>query len=434
MSKNPSDISRRRFVSTAALAAAPMIVPSSVLGQRAGAFAPSDRIVMAGLAIGNRGSGDLRNFMTYDDVVFVAICDVRESQRETIKTAIDEKYGNNDCQMYDDQHELLARQDLDAVLIAAGERWHTLLAIEAVKAGKDVYCEKPCGSTIEQDVALRETIRRYPQVYQAGCQRRHAPNFVFAVDLAHSGKLGILRTVKAQCIGAQSPVPTYDWLPAEEEPPREVVWWDRWLGPAPWRPYNSYYLGGGRSWAEWFDFHGGSILEWGSHTVDLCQWAAGCDHTSAITYEPDAQDSQDDPFNVYCRYANGVQLVIGRGPEWLGLGSCSVRFEGDDGWVEVGDGNGIAVSDNLKGELPPSFAQNDPTWLHIRNMLDCVKTRSEPKAGATSTANEHITAHAALISVQLGRKLEWDPEKLEFVNDDEANRMRSRAMRAPWRL
>lgn len=423
-----------------AAAAAPMIVPSRVLGQRAGAVAPSDKIVMAGLGIGNRGGGDMQALLTYPQVQVVAVCDVRDERREAIKSAIDKRYGNRNARMYAVHEDLLARDDIDAILIAAGERWHTLLSIYAARAGKDVYCEKPCGSTIAQDQALRAAFNRYGRVYQAGCQRRNGDNFVFAVELARNGKLGKLQSVHAQTIGGQSPITTHSWLPPEPEPARQVVDWDRWLGPCPWRPFNSTYLRGGAAWATYFDFHGGSILEWGTHTVDLCQWAAGMDHTHAVEYEPHCKDSATEPHYVIGTYPNGVKLFIrnqggdfGTKP-WMGLGSCSVRFEGSDGWVETGDSGKVEVSDNLKGELHPFRAANLALAFHLQEFLDCVKSRGVTRANHVTVANTHITCHAAQLSAQLGRKLTWNPVKEEFVNDAEANRMRSRAMREPWRI
>lgn len=426
-------LSRRQFVmsSAAASVAAPMIVPSTVLGQRAGAVPPSDRIVMGGIGIGSRGAYDLQTFLKYKDVQFVAVCDVRNERREAVKSMVDKTYGNQDCAMYQEHEELLARQDIDAVLIATGDRWHAPLSILAARYGKDVYCEKPCSMTIAESQALAENFRRYGRIYQAGCQRRNGGNFVLAVELARSGRLGKLRTLHAQAGPATSwpPLPRHDWLPAEPEPSKLVVDWDRWLGPCPWRPYNHFYVQG--RWRNFYDFHGGGILEWGSHTVDLCQWANDADNTQPVEYEP--QGDNKGPYYVYCRYANGVQLVL-RDAGWLGLGSCSIRFEGDDGWVETGDSSKMEGSPNLRDELRPVTDYQRALANHVRDFLDCVKTRSQPRANALAACNTHIACHAAYIAFQLGRKLTWDPVRAEFVGDAEANRLRSRAMREPWRI
>jgi len=413
-------VSRRRFVETAALVPAPLVVGCSALG-RGGAVAPSNRIVLGGLGLGGRGAAVLSAFLAAPEVQFVAVCDVRAERREAIQKLAAEKYGIKDCVGYRDMHELLDREDLDAVLIATGDRWHTLASILAAQAGKDIYCEKPCSMTIAESRALADAVRRYGRVYQAGTQRRNIGNFVWAVELAHSGKLGKLHTLHANTL---DPKTTHDWLPAEPEPPKEVVDWDRWLGPCPWRPYNTLYING--RWRGYFDFHGGGILEWGSHTVDLCQWANRADHTAPVEYEPQGN-------HVICRYANGVKLVM-RDTGWMGLGTCSVRFEGDGGWIETGDTGKMALSDNLAAEHRTITQRGTDPAPHVRDFLNCVKSRALPRANAEATCQAHIACHAAYIAWQLGRKLRWDPAKEEFVGDREANRMRSRAMREPWRI
>lgn len=430
MTKGSGFISRRQFVTAGGAAiAAPMIVPSSVLGQRAGAVAPSDRIVFGGIGIGGRGPASVACILSYKDARFVAVADIQNAHRESVKSTVDRRYQNKDCAMYATHEELLARDDIDGVLIATGDRWHTPMTIMAAKAGKHIYCEKPCSLTIQESQAMAAAVRRYGITYQAGCQRRNGKNFMFAVELAHSGKLGKLRTL--HCNSAPEPITSQDWLAAEPEPPKEVVDWDRWLGPCPWRPYNSRYVRG--AWRGYFDFHGGGILEWSSHTADQCQLANNADDTQPIEYEP--HGGATGPYSVVCKYANGVKLVH-RDTGWLGLGTCSVRFEGDNGWVETGDTGKIEVSDNLKSELPPpekGEVFNLTLHYHWRNFIECIKTGSLPKANADAVANNHIGCHAAYIAYQLGRKLTWDPAKQEFINDAEANRMRSREMREPWR-
>ena len=183
-------ITRRQILQSAV---APLIVPSLVLGQRAGAVAPSDKIVFGGIGIGSRGAHDLSKILNIPDAKFVAICDVRNERREEIKATVDKKYGDRGCEMYDDQYALLARQDIDAVLIATGDRWHTPLSIIAAQHGKDVYCEKPCSMSIEESWALAAAFRRYNRLYQAGCQRRNGANFAQCKQLLKSGALEIGR-------------------------------------------------------------------------------------------------------------------------------------------------------------------------------------------------------------------------------------------------
>ena len=299
-----------------------MLVPGRVLGLN-GAVAASERITLAGLGIGGRGGYVLGCMMDEPVVQFVAIADPQKSRREGVKAKAEAKYGPGVAE-YRDFREMLPREDIDAVLIATGDRWHTLASIYTAKAGKDIYCEKPCSMTIAESQALAETMRRYGRIYQAGTQRRSVANFLFAADLCHSGRLGKLTAVHANTL---DPGTSHDWLPAEPEPSLDECDWNLWLGPTPWRPFNSQYVRGG--WRGFFDFHGGGILEWGAHTVDLCSWAGVNDQTMPTLYEPT-------PNGCIATYDNGLKLVM-RVEGWMGLGTCSVRYEGEEGWVETGD-------------------------------------------------------------------------------------------------
>jgi hypothetical protein len=331
--------------------------------------------------------------------------------------------GNKDCKTYIDMRELLARDDIDAVLIATGPNWHATAATMAAKAGKDVYCEKPCTKNIVQSLALADIFRRTARVFQAGTQRRSLPNFAYAIELARTGKLGKLETMHAHPGGLGTKMS--GWLPAEPEPPREVMDWDMYLGPTAWRPYNNklknafhFEKGGG--------LVGGGCLEWGSHCVDLCQWANDADDTAPVEYEP--VNGQ-----LHARYANGVKLVL-RNDGWLPLGSCPVRFEGSTDWIETGDNADIAASsDSLllnRGKKIPGY----PADFHVRNFLDCVKTRALTRAHADAACWAHIACHASNVALFLNRKVRFDPKTTMFINDEQANRLRSEALRAPWRI
>src|ERR1035437_8542130 len=419
-------VNRRRFLKAAvqvgALLAAPQIVRGAVLG-RDGGVAPSDRIVLGAIGIGNRGSYDLGCFMEEPDVRFVAICDVKAARREAIKKKADTKYGNQDCAMYRDLRDLLARSDIDAVLIATGPNWHATASIMAANAGKDVYCEKPCTKNIAQSLALAETFRRTGRVFQAGTQRRSLPNFAFAIDLARRGKLGRLQTLYAHPGGLKTS--TSGWPTPEPEPDREQVDWDLYLGPAAWRPYNKSLLDG-------FNFEkgggltGGGCLEWGSHCVDLCQWANDADSTAPVEYEPVGDE-------LHARYANGVKLVM-RDNGWLPLGSCPVRFEGTTGWVETGDDGEMVASTDALLVGKKAKVSGYPANFHIRDFLDCVRSRGQTRANADAACHAHIACHAANIALFLGRKVQYDPIKNEFIGDEQDNRLRSEALREPWRI
>ncbi len=425
--------STRRGFLKAALAGStvvslPWIVSARALG-REGTTAAGARLTLGVIGFGPRCKYDLAAMLTMPDIQCVALADVQSSRREAGKEMIDARYGNKDCAVYRDFRELLARKDIDAVLIATGDRWHAPASILAAKAGKDVYSEKPCGLTIAYCQELADTMKATRRVFQAGTQRRSVPNFQQAVHLARSGKLGKIHTVYASVYAPQIETA---WLPGEPTPPREVCDWNLWLGPAPWRPYNSKYVAGG--WRGHYDFDSGArLLDWGAHTVDLCQWANDADDTMPIEYEPSST-------NITCRYANGVKLVLdflktpfGERPGWITrLGTCPVRFVGEEGWVETGDSGEIEVHPaSLKSELKETAAPTSglDVSAHARNFLDCIKSRGETAANAQVMRRSHIACHAAALSWLLNRKLTFDPAKEAFVNDDEANGLRSRPAR-----
>jgi predicted dehydrogenase len=318
----------------------------------------------------------------------------------------------------------LDRNDIDTVLIATGPNWHAAAAMYAARAGKDMYCEKPVTKNIAQSLILAETMRRTGRVFQAGTQRRNLPHFAFACELARSGKLGKLKRVYAHPMGMQAMMS--GWLPAEPPPDPEIVDWNMYLGPAAWRPFNAKLLDG-------FNFEkggglvGGGVLEWGSHCVDLCQWAIG-DRMVPTEYNP-PKDGQ-----LVAKYPDGCELVF-RETGWLPLGSCPVRFEGETGWVEAGDSGKLVLSspELLAGRKVEEIG-GYPATFHVRDFLDCVKTRSQPKGNADAACNAHIACHAANIALALNRKVTYDPQKHEFINDEQANRLRSEALREPWRI
>ncbi len=422
--RSPS-VSRRSFLqgtlATGATLSLPTFVPGSALGAGQ-AVPPSERIVVGGIGLGGRGRYVLGEFLKFPVTQFVAIADCQLSRREQVKKTVDAHYGNADCTMYRDMFELLGRRDIDAVLIATGDRWHTMASITAARAGKDIYCEKPCSLTMQESRALADVINLYGRIYQAGTQRRSIGNFMLAIEMAQTGKLGKLLEVHANTL---SPGVTHDWLPAEPQPGLDECDWDRWLGPCPWRPYNARYVAGG--WRGHFDFHGGGILEWGAHTVDLCQAAASADDTAPIEYVPNES-------GAVCTYANGVKLVM-RKDGWLGLGTCSARFVGDAGWVETGDSGAMRVEpDSLLSQKKTFKMAGTSAATHVANFLECVKTRRLTRANASVAGQSHIVCHAAYIAWQLGRTLKFDPVKEEFIGDEQANRMRSRAMREPWTI
>lgn len=389
----------------------------------------NSRINLGVIGIGPRCTYDLTAMLKFDDIRCVAIADVQKSRREKGKALVDGHYGNADCRLHRDFRELLQRDDIDAVLIATGDRWHAHASMAAAEAGKDVYSEKPCGITIEACQQLADTMHESKRVFQAGTQRRSVPNFQKAVALAHSGQLGRIHTLHASVY-----YPTLDntWLPAQPQPDKDICDWNMWLGPAPWRPFNQQYVNG--RWRGHWDFDSGArLLDWGAHTVDLCQWANQADDTMPIEYEPHEK-------NIVCRYANGVKLIIdflkdpfgNRDPHYITrLGTCPVRFVGDAGWVETGDSGEIvveskALKDDVQGE---KRVRGLDVSEHSRNFFDCIRSRKATNANPNVMRRSHIASHAAAIAWILGRKLTLNPQTEEFVNDPEANLLRSRRFR-----
>ncbi len=435
MSKTGSNLTRRRFLKRAALmAAAPSIIPATALG-RGGRVAPSDRIILGGIGIGRRGSHDLRWMLPEPDVQFVAVCDAKKQSRLNVKNIVDTRYGNKDCKMYRDMRQFLAeRTDIDALLIATGDRWHALAAIMAMRAGKDVYSEKPSCMTIAEGRAVIETAKRYRRIYQTGTQRLSEGNFTFCNEMLRLGRLGEVHTVRAHIAPWDAAELRHDWLPAEPEPPKEEVDWDQWLGPCPWRPYNSAYVRGG--WRGFYDFHTSCIGEWGAHTFAQCQVAIGAANTAGIEYKYVNNKSGD---GMVVTFANGIKMILERDLKkkyWRG--SCGVRYEGTEGWVAAADG--YSKPDVSSAEMLADFkklvgdytARTQRPMSHVRNFLDCVKSRHQTVANPQVMHYSMTTVHAANICMWLKRDLRYDPVKEEFLNDDEANRLRSRAMRAPW--
>ena len=421
-------ISRRGFLGrTAAVGAAsvaPTIIPSSALGLD-GAVPPSERVVVGGIGIGNRGTYDLSCFLQQPDVQFAAICDVKEARRLAVKKTADEHHGNQNCEMYGDFRQLLDRGDIDAVLIATGPNWHGLMAMLAAKAGKDIYCEKPCTKNIAETLVHRDTMRRCGTVFQAGTQRRNLPHFAFACELARTGRLGKVKRVYAHPAGMRAM--TSGWLPEEPLPDPKKDDWDLYLGPAAWRPFSAKTFKDGFNFEKGGGLVGGGVLEWGSHCVDLCQWAVN-DRPPPVTYNP-PKDGE-----LVARYDDGAELIF-REKGWIPLGSCPVRFEGETGWVEAGDSGKLVLSspELLAGRTVEEIG-GYPATFHVRDFLDCVKTRGKPKGNADAACNAHLACHASNIAIYLGRPVTLDLATYRFVNDDAANRLRSESLREPWRL
>jgi predicted dehydrogenase len=427
-----SRLNRRGFLQRSAAMgmawAAPLIVPGRVLGL--GVPAPSARIALAVIGYGGRCAAILPHFLMFDDVQCVAVSDCRANRLAAVKQVVDTHHGNAACTAYADFRELLARPDIDAVLIATGDRWHTPLSILAAKAGKDIYCEKPVSLTIGEGRALVDTMARYGAVHQTGHQRRSVGSYRFQVEVARSGMIGQVHTVICQ---------VWEGPTVARDQPRPVPAgfdYDMWLGPAPWRPYSEAFVNG---WNYFWDTGAGPLIGMGCHYTDIAQWGLLRDDTGPVAYEGTAtwkRDAfSDTPVTAdcCCTYADGVKIVLRSSGTFQGR---YIRFVGSEGWVQVDDETNTVTAEPKsilrarKNLSAPGWAQ---TGDHVRNWLDCIKSRARTVCHPESAQRATTICHAVNIGLRLGRSLKWDPQAERF-DDAQANAMLERAMRPPWYL
>ena len=449
---------RRQFMKTLAAPAVfgfPMIIPRRVLG--AGPTAPSDRITFASIGVGSQGTGNLRTWLNKDDVRVVAVCDVRKEYRQRAKDAVDTRYGDSNCKGYNDFRELLARKDIDAVNIATGERWHTLIAMEAARQGKHIYCQKPLALTVEEAKALRSTVQHYRVAFQLGSQQRSSQLFRFATELVRNGKIGQLQTIAiGSAGGGQTALPLglgFTSMPQEKPAPvPEGVDWDLWLGPSPWAPYSDLRIT--RTWMSMSDYGLGAIGgEYGVHDIDIGQWANNSDDTTPISVEGITGEVYHDirdtltTYEIEYKYANGVRmqlmdLVTARkrysqfqfGESVKGVSVGLILF-GTEGWVWV---SRVGLRTHPESLARTVFGPNDVRVLrsddHNQNLLDAIRTGQPDVSPVEVGVHDEMICQMGDIAGRMRRKLEWDPVKEEFKNDPAANRKLSRVMRSPWRL
>lgn len=439
-------ISRRRFLKRAAGTAMgaigfPYIVPSSALG-KTGNVAASNRITVGCIGVGPQGTGVMGNFLGQKDARVVAICDLKKQRREAVRDLVNKRYQDTGCVVYEDFRELVARDDIDVVLVATTDHWHVLTSLAAVRSGKDVYMEKPMGLSVQQDQAMREAVHRYGRKFQFGTQQRSDRNFRFACELALNERIGKLHTINVWSPGSSSggdpkPVPEPDWID-----------YNMWLGPAPYVPYTKDRCSNSL-W--WFisDYALGFIAGWGIHPVDIAIWGGGDKVKTPLEIEgtgvwpsPDGVCDTAMNWDVVCKYDSGVTMNFTGWPcreEWPKrygkIQSHGTAFEGTDGWVQVNRGGLTAhPKELLSTEFGPNEIQLDKSGNHVRNLLDCVKSRAETISNADDAVQGDIICQISDIAIRLERKLKWDTKNERFVNNEEANRMLKRAMRSPWRL
>ena len=445
---------RRRFLQRAAAAggivAAPSLLPASALGMGE-TVAPGNRIALGFIGIGMMGQGHLRALLQYPETQVVAVCDVDQWRSENAKATVQQAYASRRTagtyrapQAYNDMRELLGRDDVDAVVIATGDNWHGPATVMAAKAGKDIYCEKPISKTIHEARAMVEAVRRYGRVAQIGLQQRSTPEFIKAARLAQGGRIGKVKMVYVIFSGTSSDVN----LPVEPVP--EGLDWDQWVGPAPWRPFNGRFHRYGPPphvvpWHFCRDFGGGNLTSNTVHAFDVVQWGLGMDGSGPVEIVP--PETGQVPSLTY-KYANGVPLQVVDGrldpakhliPKgWdpaKRIENFGAVFVGENGWIHVGRRGVLEASaEEILDESGPGGEPPGPVGNHHQNWLKCIRSRQTPACDVAVGCRSTIVSHLGCIAHWTGRKLQWDPAKEEFIGDEEANRLRARAMRQPWRI
>ena len=430
---------RRAFLRGATWAAAGLAIPQfvspSALGL-AGTIAPSNRITLGCIGTGGMGTYDMSLFLQLPEVQLVALCDAKQPARErALQTATAAGAGPG-IALYGDFRELVGRPDIDVVSVASTDHWHVLHALAAVRAGKDIYVEKPLGISIQQIKTLRDEVHRYGRMFQFGTQQRSMPQFHQACELALNGRIGKVHTIRV------SAPPGFAERTGEAGypivPPPDDVDYDMWLGPAPWAPYTPKRIIS----PHWFHISSyalGYIAGWGIHHVDIAQWGNGTQLTGPVEIEGSGLFPTNDGlcdtalnWDVDMTYANGVHLSFTSDG---GKNRHGIRFEGSDGWIHV-DRSQITAEpvSVLQERIGPDEIHLPVSRHHQANLIEAVKTRQPTICPIDVAVRSDTLCHLGDIAMRLGRKLKWDPAKEEFVNDAQANAMTKRAMRSPWHL
>ena len=422
---------RRNFLTqtTAGILAAPYVLPSSVLGAN-GQTAPSERVAMGVIGTGGRGTGVMKHFLGFPDAQVVAVCDAYQDRVEAARDLVNDNYDSKDCKTYRDFRDLLARDDIDAVLIATQDSWHCFQGIMAADAKKDMYIEKPLSRTVEEGRALCKAVKRNQRIFQHGTQQRSDALFLHACELVRNGCIGELKTA---IVGSPA---GEEYKDTPEMPVPPGFDYNMWLGPAPHKPYTEmrcitpywYFIS---------DYTIGYVAGWGVHHIDIAQWGNGSDATGPVeiegqgTFPKSGMCDTPTAWHAEMTYANGVKVIFTDNVE----SRQGVRFEGTEGWVHVQRG---AIDAEPKSLLQKTFGSNDERLYmsphHQKNFIDCVKSRKETICPAETAHRTTTICHLTYIALLLGRKLKWDPEKELFVGDDEANGMLSRKIRGEWKL
>jgi predicted dehydrogenase len=396
---------------------------------------------------GGQGTSDLKGFLQDERVQVVAVCDAeRESGRynknlgvcgrEPARRLVDQTYGTKGCAVHEDFREVLARKDVDAVLIATPDHWHALIAIAASHAKKHTYCEKPLSLTIEQGRVMVREVTQSGIIWQTGSQQRSDVHFRTACEMVRNRRIGELQLIE---VGLASQNRDNNGHAAETAPAPvpEGLNYDLWLGPAPAAPFCPARLHSNWRWI--YDYSGGNLTDFGAHHLDIAQWALDAEHTGPVEFYdfkatwPEAGGLYNTPstFSFECRYANGVRMRVA---DKQSFGS-GVKFTGERGSILVNRGKLLVEPDSARAPLEANEQRLLVSANHHRNFIDAI-VNGTPAAAPIETAHRSATiAHLGNIALRLRReKLRWDPQHENILGDEEAQAMIGRPMRQPWKL
>ena len=432
------DLSRRAFLKntmamSAGAVAFPHIVKASVLGLN-GAVAPSNRIVVGCIGMGGMGTGNLQSFLELEDVRIAAVCDVDTNHLRDAKRIVDERYKNNDCKTYHDYRDLIARDDIDAISLATPDHWHSVCAVTAAEAGKDIYGEKPLSHSLAEGRAMCDAVKRHNRVWQTGSWQRSVENFRFACELVRNGRIGKVHTVHVGLPAGHSISGTKKDL-IVQDPPKELDY-NFWLGPSPYAPYfpaRTHW-----NWRWQMDFGGGQLMDWVGHHVDIAHWGLGLDYDAPVEvegvgeYPPDGPWDTATKYRISTKYRNGIEMILSGGYDDIQMGA---KWIGVDGWVWVRRGEMDAYpKELLKEKFGPNDVRLYKSTNHHRNFIDCVKSRKESITPCEVAHHSQTPGHLGQIAMLVGRKILFNPETEEILNDPTANQMLSTPLRSPWHV
>lgn len=420
-----------------------ILVPYIVPGHVFGGLAASERLTMGMIGLGSMGMRHVEGFLQEDDCRIVAVCDVDASRRRAAIEQINKHYGSADCAQYNDFRELIGRGDIDTICISVPDHWHAIIALEGVRAGKDIYGEKPLALTVAEGRVLVDEVNRYGCVWQTGSWQRSTAHFRFGCELVRNNRIGKLQKVEVGIgPGFKSPTePTVDRIePQPVQPVPQGFDYEMWLGPAPWAEYTEKRCHWNFRWI--LDYSGGQVTDWGAHHIDIAHWGMGCDETGPVEvagkgiFPADGLWDAAADYDFQCKYADGLTMRVASNnhiPQ-------GVRFIGKGGWVHITRAGLKTEPANLvkerigPDEIHLSKPSGDNRQGHRRDFLDCVKTRSVTISPVEVGHRSAIPCHLGNIAMILGRPIRWDPKGEQVLGDATANRMLGRAMRSPWRL